>query len=61
MRDHILGKTHILDKCRSKLVQKYGLWFFQQMQDEEWNQKKKKVIVLKEDIHTDEQLTEFCV
>lgn len=28
MKEHILGKTHLMHKCRSKLVLKFGLWFF---------------------------------
>lgn len=40
MKKNILAKTGVLDKGRSKLVKKYGLWFFQLMEEEEWNGKK---------------------
>jgi hypothetical protein len=28
MKEHILEKTSIMHKCRSKLVQYFGIWFF---------------------------------
>ena len=31
MKNYILEKTKVVNRGRSKLVQKYGLWFFQEM------------------------------
>ena len=28
MKEHMLSKTHLMHKCRSKLVMKLGIWFF---------------------------------
>ena len=61
MKNYILEKTKVVNWGRSKLVQKYGLWFFQEMEDEEWNQKKHYTVVLKEGIHTDDELTKFML
>ena len=59
MRDYLFLKTENLHKCRSKLVKVFGINFFQQMSENEWNLKKDQVIVHKMNIHTDEELVAF--
>ena len=60
-KDYILGKTANLHKCRSKLTMKFGQWWFQEMEGEEWKTKQNDIVVLVKDIHTDKELNEFIV
>ena len=53
MKEHMLGKTHLMHKCRSKLVMNLGIWFFKKMDEAEWDLKKDAVVVKKGDIHTE--------
>ena len=60
MRDHLLGKLEKIHKCKSKLVKVFGIYWFQEMSPEEWANKKDAVITLvKEEIHSEQQLNEF--
>lgn len=52
MRDYLMERTCLLHKCRSKLVKKFGLWWFQRMSLEEWDSKKHDVFTKVEGIHT---------
>ena len=53
MRDHLLKKTEDLHRCRSKLVKKFGIYWFQRMTEEEWAKNKDVVIVHVKDIHNE--------
>ena len=59
MKEHMLLKSETVHKCRSKLVMKFGLWFFKKMGSDEWELKKDSVFVLKQGIHTNEDLCAF--
>ena len=50
-----------MHKMRSKLVKRLGQWWFQEMPDSEWNTKREGIVVKKESIHTEKELTEFLV
>jgi hypothetical protein len=53
MKEHILDKTNVMHKCRSKLVSYFGLWFFERMEIQEWNFKRHDLVIEKTGIHTD--------
>ena len=59
MKKYIHSKTSNLHKCRSKLSKKFGLWWFQEMDEAEWLAKKDEVIVLKEGIHDEAALSDY--
>ena len=59
MRDYILQKSEGVHKCRSKVVQMFGKYWFKKMTEKEWNEKKGKVIVRLDDIHTEQELSDF--
>jgi hypothetical protein len=59
MKSYFIAKTENIHKCRSKVVKKFGQFWFQKMSEEEWETKKDKVFVLKTGIHTDEELAEY--
>ena len=44
MKQYFLTKTEGLHRARSKLVKKYGKWYFQKMTAEEWKEKQKDFI-----------------
>lgn len=54
MKQHILSKVSQLHKGKSILVKRLGLFWMQELSDEEWKQQFTNVIKLKENIHTDE-------
>ena len=54
MKQYLLNKTEDLHKCRSKLVKKFGIYWFQKMSPEEWAKKKDDVIVHVKDIHNEQ-------
>jgi hypothetical protein len=43
MRTYLEAKTSQIDKCRTKLVKRYGLWWNKEMDQDEWNSKKDSV------------------
>jgi len=45
MKAFILEKTAHIHKMRSKLVKRFGIYWFQEMTDAEWNSEKTNVIV----------------
>jgi hypothetical protein len=59
MKASIESKTNVLHKCRSKLHKSFGVWWWKEMPDEEWEQKKDAVCPLKKGIHTKEDLVAF--
>ena len=61
MKNWIIKKTENLHKCRSKLVKRYGVWWYQEMSDDEAKKKIQAKIVLREDIHTDEELQKMML
>lgn len=44
MKKYLTKKVEKLDKSRSRLVKKYGLWWFARMSDEEWAVEREKVV-----------------
>jgi hypothetical protein len=52
MRDYLFAKTENIHKCRSKVVTKFGLYWYKKMSKEEWEAKKNKVIMRVDNIHT---------
>lgn len=62
MQEYFLEKTKMVDKCQSKLVKKFGLWWYQKLTEKEWAIQSKQVVCeVKEDIHDDETLKEFSI
>ena len=59
LKKYLLEKTALLHKCRSKLVKKFGVWWFQEMPEEEWVAKREEVVINVEGIHTEKELSEF--
>ena len=59
MRDYLFKKTENIHKCRSKIVKKFGLYWYKQMTPEEWEIKKHKVVTLVENVHTKQELIDF--
>jgi hypothetical protein len=59
MKQHMLDKTQGVHRCRSKLVLKFGLWYFQKMSRDEWATKKEGVVQEKNGIHTPEDLCKY--
>ena len=53
MKEYLMKKTEEMHKCRSKLVKKFGIYWFKKMTPEEWAQKKDDVVVLINDIHNE--------
>lgn len=59
MKNFLLKKLDKLHKCKSKLVKILGLWWFKEMEDNEWIAKQEFVIEQKKGIQTKEQLLRF--
>lgn len=59
MKNYMIEKSEKIDKCRSKLVKKFGLFWFQKMDEHEWTMGTKKVFPLIQDINTEEDLKKF--
>ena len=59
MKKALIKNTEDVHKCRSKVVMKFGQYWFQKMGSKEWDQKKNKCFVKVEDVHTDKELVEF--
>lgn len=61
MKQYMLKKCTLINKCQSKLVKQFGLFWFKQMSDEEWAQHTKNVVRLVQDITTEKELADFAV
>ena len=59
MKQYMLEKANKLDKCQSKLVKKFGLFWFQKLTDEEWKTQQKNVVRLEQNITSDQELKDF--
>ena len=59
MKTYLEQKTSQLHKCRTKLVKKYGLWWYKQIEDNEWKAKKTAVFQEISGIHTKEELCKY--
>jgi hypothetical protein len=59
MSTYLTQKAETIHKCRHKLGKHFGTYWYQKMEDKEWNEKKKFICELVEDVHTDEQLCEY--
>ena len=44
MRDYLINKSEGLHKCRSKVVKRFGVYWFLKMSDKEWESKKSRHI-----------------
>ena len=61
MKNFMLEKAVIIDKCQSKLIKKFGLFWHQKMSDEEWKLNSKNVLKLEQNVHGEEELREFVI
>jgi NRPS condensation-like uncharacterized protein len=62
MKTYLLGKTKSIDRARSKLVKKLGLWWYQKLTDEEWEVQKHSVVCFAPDnIHDSATLNQFTI
>ena len=59
MRDYLFAKTENIHKSRSKVVKKFGQYWFKKMSKKEWDAKKSKVIQRVDHVHNKDQLVEF--
>jgi len=59
MKKYIWAKTENLHKCRSKLTKKFGMWWFEEMNEAEWLAKRDDVVVLKNGIHDEKALGQY--
>ena len=59
MKQYLLAKIGDTHRCKSKLSNIMGQWWFQTMPEEEWNAKRKEIITIKEGIHNEKQLNEY--
>lgn len=59
MKSYLLARVGEIHRCRSKLTKIFGLWWFETMEDEEWNKKKKHIVTIKEGIQNEAQLFAF--
>ncbi len=53
MKNYLIEKTSTLNKGRSKLAKRFGIYWFQKMSEKEWNEKKSDVFVEAENIHSE--------
>lgn len=61
MREHFNKKIADIHKCKSQLVKMFGMQFFQELTEKEWEEKSKKVFVCVDDITDEKALKEFMV
>jgi len=59
MKQYLIEKTGPLHKCRSKLVNKFGIWWWKKMGEEEFRKKQEAIVVEVKDVHTEDQLLKF--
>ena len=59
MKDYFLQKTALIHKMRSKLVKRFGIFFFEEMSEIEWQKKQDQVVVLNDQIKSEKELLEF--
>jgi len=52
MRSYLDKRTSYIDDCRCKLVKRYGQWWYEKMDQKEWDKKKDAVFVLGSGVHT---------
>jgi hypothetical protein len=60
MKKYLLEKAEHIHKCKSKLVKKFGVFWYQLMTDEEWKQAAEYLVVEKTGIKSAQELRE-CV
>lgn len=56
MREYLISKSEGLHKCRSKVVKRFGIWWYLKMSSDEWEEKKAKNVTLVNGVHDDQQL-----
>lgn len=61
MKQYIIDKTENINRCRSKLVKYFGIWYFKKMSKEEFKSKEKYFVQKVDGIHTEQQLADFMV
>jgi hypothetical protein len=52
MKNYLLQKTETVHKARSKLSKRFGIYWFEKMSAEEWNEKKSNVFVLDDNVRS---------
>jgi hypothetical protein len=57
----LLSRVTKMHKCKSKLVKKFGLWYYVEMSEQEWAVKRNDTIVLKTGVHNEKDLVDFMV
>lgn len=45
-KQHLINKTQYINRCRSKLVKMFGLYWFKEMGEDEWKEHIHKVVTL---------------
>ena len=59
MRAHIIKMTAWVDKGRHKIVKRFGVYWYERLNDEDWKKTHHRQFVRVDGIHTKEQLIEF--
>lgn len=59
MKQHLLAKTTLLNRCRSKLVKKFGLYWFQELSEKDWKEQIPNVLQLRQDITSEKDLLDL--
>ena len=61
MKKFLIKRTEDIHRCRNKLVKKFGMYYFQQMTEEEWEQKKTAFVTMRTGIHTADDLNKLML
>mgnify|MGYP006109887893 CR=1 FL=1 len=59
MREYLIKKSAPLHKCRSKLVKHFGMWWFKDLTNEEFERDKYNIFIRKDGIHTTDDLNKY--
>lgn len=61
MKMYLAEKSKVIDKAKTKLVKKFGLWWHQALTEEEWKSQLPNVFSLVQGVKGEKQLQEFAV
>lgn len=59
IKTHILEKLQNIHKCKSSLVKRLGVYWFQEMSDAEWGSIKGSLFRQEDNVHTDAELNDL--
>lgn len=59
MKVYLQKKCMDLDRCKSKLVKRLGLWWYLELSDDEWNIQREEIFKVVKDVHTERELNAY--